>query len=268
MITSRTRLFALLGDSVSHSLSPLIQNAGFRAAGLDAVYLALPTTAVDLPAMMRTLVDSGGGGNITVPHKRVALAGDARRSTRVERLGAANVFAGSDGRLVLENTDVDGVIAALDLLNAGGQDWCIFGTGGSARAVVGAAGERGARIAIQSRVVERAEAFGAWAATLGVHLTTPSSCQVLINTTPLGLHLDDPLPADPCHFASATAALDLTYRREGTTAWCAACEAAGLRAADGREVLLHQAAASWRLWFPRVTPPIAVMRAALDGQMA
>lgn len=268
MVTSRTRLFALLGDPVAHSLSPLIQNAGFRAAGLDAIYLALPAKALDLPVIMQMLIESGGGGNITVPHKQAALVPGAHRSARVETLGAANVFAGRKDGLTLENTDVDGVLAALDQLDAGGQDWCIFGTGGSARAVVGAAVERGARVAIQSRVVERAEAFAAWATTLGVHLTTPSTCQLLINTTPLGLHADDPLPADPRRFGSATAALDLTYRPKGTTVWCSACEAAGLRTRDGREVLLHQAAASWRLWFSGTAPPIAVMRAALDGQMA
>lgn len=267
MISARTRVFALLGDPVGHSLSPGFQNAGFRAAGLDAVYVALRTSAVDLPIIMKSLVDSGGGGNITVPHKQAAVLPGTEQSTRVQQLGAANVFAGSDGALALDNTDVEGILAALDRLDAGGRDWCVFGTGGSARAVVAAAVERGARLAVQSRTGEKAAEFAAWAGTLGVHLTTPSSCQVLINATPLGLRDGDSLPADPRAFANATTALDLTYRVRETTPWCDACRTAGLHADDGREVLLHQGAAAWRLWFPELAPPIEVMRAVLNGQM-
>lgn len=267
MISASTRVFALLGDPVAHSLSPCFQNAGFRAAGLDAVYLALRTSAIDLPVIMKTLIDSGGGGNITVPHKQAAIPVSAERSPRVQRLGAANVFGGVDGRMVLDNTDVDGILAAIDRLGAGGSDWCLLGTGGSARAVVEAASARDARIAVQSRSDARAEAFAVWAGSLGVRLTTPPTCRVLINATPLGLHEADSLPANPRAFVNATMALDLTYRREGTTPWCDACRAAGMRAVDGREVLLHQGAAAWRLWFPGLVPPIEVMRAALDGHM-
>ncbi len=268
MISAGTRVFALLGDPVAHSLSPIFQNAGFRAAGLDAVYLALRTSSLDLPIVMQTLIDSAGGGNITVPHKQVAMPASARRSPRVQRLGAANVFAGVDGNMVLDNTDVDGILAAIDQLGAGGTDWCLLGTGGSARAVVEAASARDARIAVQSRSPERAAEFAAWTETLGVRLTKPTTCQVLINATPLGLHPGDPLPAPSRAFANATMALDLTYRPQGTTAWCDACRTVGMRAVDGKEVLLHQGAASWRLWFPGLVPPIDVMRAALDGQMA
>lgn len=267
MISAGTRIFALLGDPVAHTLSPLFQNAGFRAAGLDAVYVALQTRAIDLPVIMKILVDSGGGGNITVPHKQATMPVGAQRSPRVQRLGAANVFAGAEGAIVLDNTDVDGILAALDRLDAGRHDWCLFGTGGSARAVVEAAHERGARIAVQSRYIERAEEFAAWAGNLGVPLTTPSACQVLINTTPIGLHEGDPLPVDPHAFASATMALDLTYRPQGTTPWCEACRAVGMAVVDGKEVLLHQGVAAWRLWFPGLVPPIEVMRAALNGHM-
>ena len=267
MPSAHTRLFALLGDPVAHSLSPRFQNAGFCAAGLDAVYLALRVSSTDIANMMNVLVDSGGGGNITVPHKQAAVLPGALCSDRVQRLGAANVFAGGEGGLALDNTDVEGILAVLDRVDARGDDWCILGTGGSARAVIDAARARGARIAVMSRQAKRATAFTKWAEDLGVTRTDPSECQVIINTTPLGLQSDDPLPADPVAFPSARVAVDLAYRPEGTTAWCEACHAAGLLAVDGREVLLQQGVASWRLWFPRLVPPIEVMRAALDGHM-
>jgi shikimate dehydrogenase len=217
---------------------------------------------------MHTLIESGGGGNITVPHKLAAVLPGASCSARVERLAAANVFAAGEQGIALDNTDVDGILAALDRLDADGDDWCVLGTGGSARAVVGAASERGARLAVRSRSPERAAAFSAWAASVGVCATEASACQVIVNATPLGLTADDALPATPAEFPSATVALDLTYRPIGNTPWCEAFRAAGCATSDGREVLLQQGAASWRLWFPRVSPPIEVMRAALDGHMA
>ena len=267
MLSASTRVFALLGDPVAHSLSPRFQNAGFRAAGLDAVYVALRVSATDIPAMMKSLVSSAGGGNVTVPHKQVAALPGAQRSDRVERIGATNVFGCGDRGMVLDNTDVDGILAALDRLEVTASDWCILGTGGSARAVIDAARERGSRVAIMSRQPERAAVLAKWADGLGVASTDSAACQVIINTTPLGLQPDDPLPAEPGAFPAATVALDLAYRGEGTTAWCDACRAAGLRSADGREVLLQQGVASWRLWFPRLVPPIELMRAALNGQM-
>lgn len=267
MLSANTRLFALLGDPVAHSLSPRFQNAGFRAAGLDAVYVALRVSATDISVMMNSLVDSGGGGNVTVPHKQVAVLPGVQRGERVERIGATNVFGRGDGGMVLDNTDVEGILAALDRLEVTASDWCIIGTGGSARAVIDAARERGARVAIVSRQMERATTLTKWADSLGVTSTDAMACQVIINTTPLGLQPEDPLPAEPSAFPNAAVVLDLAYRPEGTTAWCGACRAAGLKSADGREVLLQQGTASWRLWFPGLAPPIEVMRAALNGQM-
>ena len=64
--TARTRVFALLGNPVAHSLSPLMQNAAFLAAGIDAVYVALQPTAADVAHQMAALAGGGGGGNVTL----------------------------------------------------------------------------------------------------------------------------------------------------------------------------------------------------------
>ena len=266
-ITARTRVFALLGDPVAHSLSPRIQNAAFQAAGIDAVYVALQSTADGVAAQMATLVRGGGGGNVTVPFKEVAAAAAGVREPRVAQLGSANVFGGVDGNLHLGNTDVDGILAALDELEAPADSWCVLGTGGSARAVVGAAAVRGAKVAVVSRVPERAATFGAWASSIGVAGAEPGDCSVMINATPLGLSAGDPSPVNVAMLSPGTIMLDLVYRTEGTTALVRACQAIGMRATDGRTVLLAQGAASWRIWLPAVTPPLEVMRAALNGRL-
>lgn len=265
--TARTRVFALLGNPVAHSLSPLMQNAAFLAAGIDAVYVALQPTAADVAHQMAALAGGGGGGNVTIPFKEVAARAPARRTVQVERIGAANVFGGADGELSLANTDVFAILSALDRLEAASDAWMLLGTGGSARAAVGAAAERGVRIAVRSRDAGRATDFAAWAASIGVAAAEPGECGVAINATPLGLSSSDPLPVDPATLAADMVVLDLVYVPIGTTAWVRACAARGLRGLDGREVLLAQGAASWQCWFPGVTPPLPVMRAALDGYL-
>lgn len=258
----RPRLIALLGDPVAHSLSPRMHNAGFRAMGLDAVYVAKRCGIADLGRVIRTIAAAGGGGNITLPHKLAATAhgqGDAR----VERLGIANLFVGTDDGVRLANSDVDGVLALVGGLGSAPSAWAIVGTGGSARAVAAAALERGAAVASVSRNPDRAVAFEAWCRQIGCTITERDRCELLVNATPVGLHADDPPVVDLAAWPRLTAVLDLPYRPHGTTPLVALARARGLEAADGLEMLLVQGVASWELWFPRITPPVEVMRDAL-----
>ncbi len=266
MISARTRVFALLGDPVAHSLSPHFQNAGFRAAGLDAVYVALRTNATSVPGLMQQLAASGGGGNITIPHKGVA-AGVGTPSPLVSLLGAANTFGGGEGLLLTENTDVAGVHRALTAIDVSGGAWLVIGTGGSARAVIGAARVVGAGVAIHSRDQERGAALTAWAASIGVPTVPAAACDVAINATPLGLHAGDALPLDLRDYPGIASVLDLVYHPDRPTLWVEMARGQGRRASDGRDVLLGQGLAAWALWFPGIEPPEEVMRAALHGHL-
>ncbi|MCH7565964.1 MAG: shikimate dehydrogenase, partial [Gemmatimonadetes bacterium] len=73
-VSSHTRLLALLGDPVEHSLSPVVQNAAFRETGVDGVYVALACSAEDLPGFIGGIARAGGGGNVTLPHKEKAAS--------------------------------------------------------------------------------------------------------------------------------------------------------------------------------------------------
>lgn len=263
MIDGSTRVFALLGDPVGHSLSPAMHNAAFRVLGLPAVYVPLRCAASDVPALIGALSRAGGGGNVTVPHKAAAARAVDRRSAVVERLGACNVFWGENGGCVGENTDVPGLLAGLDALGAPPGGWLVIGTGGGARAAVGAALERGAAVAVSSRSDERRRAFEAWTRDQGVNVVDPADCGTVVNTTPLGLAAGDPLPLSTPHRCAAVA-LDMVYVR-GETPWTRAMRAAGLRAADGRTMLVAQGAASLERWFPGVHAPVEVMRAAVNA---
>jgi shikimate dehydrogenase len=265
VIDGSTRVFAILGDPVAHSLSPAMHNAAFRVLGLKAVYVPLRCAPADLPGLLRALSRAGGGGNVTVPHKEAAARAADRCQPVAERLGACNTFWGEDGACVGDNTDVAGVLAALDDLEAPPGAWLVLGTGGGARAAVEAARERGAAVAVSSRSADRRRRFEEWVASQGVRLAAPSACVVVINTTPLGLAAGDPLPlVEPP--AGAAVALDIVYA-DGDTAWVRTMRAAGLRAADGRTMLVAQGAAALERWFPGARAPVEVMRAAVDARL-
>lgn len=265
MIDGNTRVFAILGDPVAHSLSPTMHSAAFQALGLPAVYVPLRCSEKDLPTLMAALTHSGGGGNVTVPHKEAAARSVDRCLEQADLLGACNTFWSDDGESVGENTDVAGITTALDLLDAPAGGWLIVGTGGGARAVVGAARARGVPVAARSRSAERRERFLAWARDLGVAEAPADGCTVVINSTPLGLVGGQPLPLEEPP-PSAVVALDMVYARN-ETAWVRAMRHAGLRASDGRAMLVAQGAAAFRCWFPHVSPPVDLMRGVVDAAL-
>lgn len=264
-MTSRIpRVFALLGRPVAHSLSPRMHNAAFAAMGIDATYVALDCTAATLPALITALVEGGGGGNVTIPHKHIAAAAVTRMVGIPQ--DACNTFWPEEGNAVGTNTDVDGILAALDRLEAGASGWLIIGTGGSALAAAAAAARRGAGVAVISRSEARAAEFLGRAEQLGARRADATECTLSINATPLGLQDSDHLPLRPDAVPQARFALDLVYRA-GETPWVRAMRSAGVQASDGREVLVGQGAAAFERWFPGRSAPIEIMRAAVRAAL-
>lgn len=266
-IGASTRLLAVLGDPVSHSLSPQMHNAAIRALGLDAVYVALRAPAAALAEVLTALSSVAAAGNVTVPHKEAVERLVARKTDLCTRVGACNTFWTEDGVLVGDNTDVAGIRSALRALGVeGGGRWLILGTGGAARAAVIAAREAKADVCVRSRDPARAREFADWSASRGVATQVahgPADVDVAINATPLGLHDADPLPVEPGDMKELQVALDLVYAR-GETRWVRALRAAGVRALDGRAMLVRQGAAAFGRFFPGTPPPTDVMRAAVE----
>jgi shikimate dehydrogenase len=265
-IGASTRLLAVIGDPVAHSLSPLMHNAACRALGLDAVYVALRTPAAAVPGVLQALAAAGAAGNVTVPHKEAVERSVTRKTDVCQRAGACNTFWSEGGVLVGDNTDVPGVRAALGELGVDGDRWLVLGTGGAARAVAVAAADAGAALWVRSRHPDRAQRFSAWASKLGGRAAPahgPVEVDVAINATPLGLAAGDPLPLDPKDLPGVRAALDLVYAA-GETRWVRALRGRGVTARDGREMLVQQGAAAFARFFPGTAAPVDVMRAAVD----
>jgi shikimate dehydrogenase len=266
VISGSSRVLVILGDPVSHSLSPAMQNAAFRALGISAVYVPLKCRSDDLAALIRALGRAGGGGNITVPHKEHAARSVDICRELAETVEACNTFWSEDGKTIGDNTDVPGLLAALHQLEISRAPWFIAGTGGGARAAVVAAGEYGVPVAVRSRDAARQRQFESWITSRGVPLAQPSECGVLINCTPLGLNPGDPLPIEPDGFPRAEVAFDMVYA-PGQTGWVRVMRSRVRRSADGRSMLVAQGAAAFERWFPGKRAPVEVMRAAVDAAL-
>lgn len=271
-LTAGTRLLALLGDPVSHSLSPKFQNAAIRALGLDAVFVALRCGADEFPGLLRGIARAGGGGNVTVPHKALAARTVERPSEAVRRTGACNAWWLEDGAIHGDNTDVAGARAAVAALlgrEPAGARVLLLGAGGAASAVVCALGDAGAgQIVIANRTPERARALAERFREVPIEVAgsvdelAGERFDLAINSTSLGLKPADPLPLDlDASKLTIGAALDLVYA-PAQTRWVHEMRARGIPAADGKEMLIQQGAAAFRRWW-RQDPPLDVMRQAL-----
>lgn len=254
----------LLGSPVAHSLSPVIQDAALRAAGLALRYEALDVPATGLAGILTMLRDVGGAGNVTVPHKvAVAAACDACTPVALQA-GAVNTFRFDGGRLVGTNTDVGGFDAAAGALGVpreGARVLCL-GAGGAARAVcVAVGGWPGATVDLWSRREAQALSAARDFPHAGCVVAPRLAYTLVVNATPLGLRDEDAWPMPVAELPPDAYVMDLVYR-SGATPWVQACRASGHRAIDGLEMLLHQAALAFAWWFG-MAPDITAMRRAV-----
>ncbi len=272
-VTASTRSLTLLGDPVGHSKSPLVQNAAFAAAGVDGVYVAVRCALDDLQGFMRGLSRAGGGGNITLPHKERAASVVDVASPAVRRTGACNTFWGDeDGRVHGDNTDVEGFRQALKSFVEGspaGIRVLLLGAGGAARAaLMGLLEEDAGEVVVYNRTAERARAvarrIGGQRARVAPILEDlrSESFDLVVNATRLGLGESDPTPLDFDLLHRVGGAMDLVYGSKPTP-FVRAAEAVGIRATDGTEMLVQQAAASFERWWDEPAP-VEIMRAAME----
>ena len=269
MISAATTLVGVIGDPVSHSLSPRMQNAAFEAAGLDWAYLPLRVAPERLGEALRGLAGlSFAGANVTIPHKE-GVAALVDETTDVARAaGSVNtIVVRRDGSLLGDSTDGGAVTGGLAAAAGDGvlqRRVLVLGAGGSARAVAAALSAAGADVGVWSR---RPEAAQMLATALGVtaHDRLPSRLPpVIVNCTPLGgakALTESPLEADS--LTDVHAVCDLAYRPDAApTVLCSDAAARGIAVVDGLEVLVRQGARSFAIW-TGVEPDLDVMRRAV-----
>lgn len=269
-ITAATKTYAVIGDPVEHSLSPVMQNGWIGDHGIDAVYVALRLQSQDATAAIRAMTGFAGL-NVTVPHKEAAAIAAARSETAV-----ANVLRREeDGSFSGFNTDGLGF---LDSLTEGAPDWrsrvrrvLILGAGGAALGIGQALSPYVDTIHFANRTAERGEQT---AAAIPNGRTTRwddlerafGHADLIIQTTTLGM-ADQPEMSWPVSFCRPNAIIaDIVYRPLDTALLIAARDR-GLTAIDGLGMLIHQGARAFEIWFG-VKPDVAKARQRLLAALA
>jgi shikimate dehydrogenase len=266
---------AVLGQPVSHSRSPAMQNAALEELGLapEWTYEAIEVAPDEFEALVRALPERGFAGvNVTVPHKLAALAVADTASDAAGEIGAANTLTFSEGAIGADNTDAAGLIAALPL-DPSGLRALVLGAGGSARAAVWALAQAGAQVEIWNRTRSNAERLSN---SLGVAVhpegapLVAGDYDLLVNCTTVGLAEASEASARPPDLKGLplgadgldekTTVVDLVYGPNPTPLVRLAREQ-GARVVDGLEVLVHQGAASLRIW-TGLEPPVETMKTA------
>ena len=274
-IGGATRVVAVIGWPIEHSLSPVIHNAAFDAMDLDWVYVALPVAPGPIPEAVAGLVALGvAGANVTMPHKEAVADVVDRLTEDAERLRAVNTIEIVAGHTVGHNTDAPGFARFLEQdagFDASGRTALLYGAGGAARACALALARAGlTRLVVALRVPARAKELEAALDGLPTTVETVAfdqaggvSADLVVNGTPLGAHGETlPLPA----LGPSTVTVDLLYRPTMTPLQQAAREAGGA-AFGGLGLLLQQAALSFEIWTGR-QPPLEVMSAAALAALA
>ncbi len=272
MIDAGTRLVALIGDPVAHSVSPAMQNAAFKALSLDYVYLAFRVSSAALGDAIKGIRGLGlRGANITIPHKTAVQSLLDEIDEPARRIGAVNTIVNDGGRLIGHNTDAPGFLAALKSsgFEPKGQKAVVLGAGGAARAVVFALRDAGATVAIVNRSPEAAIALAGETGASAFELSESglrsamAGASLIVNATSVGMSPDVDSTPLPAHLLRPGLVIFDTVYRPRRTRLLKEAAASGCAAIGGLEMLIEQGALAFTLWTGN-NAPRDIMRQAAD----
>lgn len=261
----RTSVYGVIGNPIHHSLSPHLQNAGFQARRINAVYL--PFLVRDLPEFIAAAAPLNiAGFSVTIPHKEALLKFLDGCDPLAADIGAVNtVVVRGGGKLFGYNTDYVGVLRALERrIPLAGSSVLILGAGGSARAVAFALSRAGANVRICARRPTRAKSLARAVAGEAIerrHLRT-EFFDAIVNATPVGMypHVDEsPLAAEELN---CRLVFDLIYRPRRTKL-LAMAERRGIETVSGLDMFVAQGTAQWEIWTGERAPVEKMRRAVV-----
>lgn len=278
-IDTETKLCAVIGNPIGHSLSPRMHNAAFEAAGLNYVYLAFQIEDVSAFLAGMRAMPSFRGCSVTIPHKRAVMPHLDAVEPMAERVGSVNTITNENGRLIGATTDGPGALKAFADAGIGleGRNVLFLGNGGAVRAVAFAVAEfaKAARVTILGRDRARAAELardlrnagygtietGTIAADLGPAMETHD---VIIQGTPVGMHPHGDKSLIPAELLQPRhVVFDMVYQPHETRLIRDARNA-GSSVIHGIEMLINQAALQFERWTGQ-PPPAGSMRSAVSA---
>lgn len=268
-IDSTTRLYAVLGDPVAHSLSPLMHNCAFENEGINGVYVALrvtdPKAAV---AAVRTL--KLAGCSVTIPHKEAVFPYLDEVTQFARKVGVVNTIINRDGYLVGDNTDGPAALAALQSkIAVAGKKVALIGAGGAAKGIGHALCDAGGMVTVINRTINKGERLAEElsAGFLPLAQVDNAAFDVLINTTSVGMHPDvNESPLEKYIFDQNQIIMDIIYNPLETK-FIAGVRQKGCRVIDGVEMFVRQGAMQFKLW-TGVKAPVEKMDAVVRLELS
>jgi 3-dehydroquinate dehydratase/shikimate dehydrogenase len=268
-IKPQTRVYGILGRSISHSLSPVIHNTAFRARNLDAVYVPLEAEALE-PFMEALPSLSLSGFSVTAPYKVEILPYLSTIDELANVCGSANTVVAKEGGLQGSSTDGAGVVAPLKKrIDVKGKNVIIVGAGGAARAAAFALRKKGAFVTILARDPDKAAAVASLVGCGSGALASIAdhTWDVLINATPIGgMASVQETPVPPESHRRGAIVFDMVYVPQDTRLLREA-RTAGCQPIGGLEMLLAQAVGQYEAW-TETEAPYDVMLEALMAHLA
>lgn len=279
-ISTSTKLFAVLGHPIRHSLSPKMQNAALQKMGLDAVYLAFDVRPERLMDTLHVMAEMGfAGANLTVPLKEVAFRGLKNLDPSAKLLGSVNTVKFLGNGMKGYSTDGSGFLSALKKsfrCSLRGKSILLLGCGGAGRAVALVCAMGGAaKISLTDADLNRAEKLMAHICALNKKTTVEiigmtraernhaaRSAELVIQASPVGMHRSDSPLLDAEAFVKNQMVFDLIYMFPETGLMKLARKH-GARAANGLDMLAFQGALSLEIWTGRKAPA-EIMRKVLE----
>ncbi len=280
-ISAKTRVCAVIGDPIEHSLSPTIQNAAFDALGLDFVYTAFRVKSSMVANALAGVRALGIIGlNVTMPHKEAIIPQLDGIDETAQFLNSVNTIHNKDGKLFGYSTDG---IGALNALKENGSDpkgkqVLMLGSGGAARAIAYTLVQETDELVVLNRTVSEAKELAETlkqkfnkkviADSLSPEVIKEKICDsdILINATSVGMkpNLAQSLIAQNSLKSDLTV-MDIVYNPVETKLVIEA-KAAGAKVVSGVEMLIYQGAASFEIWTGKQAP-VQVMRKAAFEQL-
>ena len=270
----------IIGYPLGHSISPVFQQAGLYAAGIDATYEGWETAPEDLARRLASFRSDGFvGSSVTIPHKESVMALLDEVSEGARLIGSVNTIVSREGKLIGYNTDAPGFLRGLRE-NGGyepeGKDTVLVGTGGAGRAVAfGLAGEGVASLMLVNRTVARAErlreevsrAYPEVRVSVEGEIPEGFEYHLLVNGTSVGMKhtaMEEASPVSRDRLVPGALVYDLIYNPEKTVLLKQAKEA-GSQTLGGLPMLVFQGVEAFELWFGREAPVDAMFRAAQEA---
>ena len=247
-----TKLTAIFGDPVTHSLSPLLHNAVYKEEGVDAVMLAFANADVaPLVAAMRALPIHLAA--VTMPHKQSIMGLLDEIDATASVIGAVNTVINREGKLTGYNTDVAGIGKALSGVALKGAKVLMIGAGGAARPVAYHLAREGAQLFCNNRDMQQArelcEKFGG--SLLQTSELSGKSFDLIVNATPIGMSPNvDAMPVPDELIRQGATVFDLVYSPLETK-FLKTAASRGARGISGLVMFLAQGLEQERLWLGR-----------------